>query len=141
MDEETRYYLFEKISDWIEEIVANSSSSDELTKQYVLHQWRKRLSVLLTGSDQQILDLFHSLEYQILGPSGYSSEIKLLWDYSLEIYEQNGIVSRFKGKIVTNLTDDYIKDLNLREKAELLAKLFTHERQLKEKVKDSISTN
>jgi len=139
MNQDDRYHLYQKISEWIEEIVTNSSS-DELTRQYQLYYWRKKLSVLLTGSNQEILDLLDDLEYELLGRYGYSSEIKLLWDYALRIFEEMGNTVRFKGKIVTNFTDDCIEALNLNQKAELIATLFLHERQLKEKVKDSIST-
>ena len=139
MNESDRFYLYEKISNWIEEIVTNSSS-DELTRQYQLYYWRKKLSVLLTGSDQEILDLFDDLEYELLGRYGYSSEIKLLWDYALRIFEKMGNTVRYKGKIVTNIDDNYVRSLDLKEKAELVAKLFIHESKLKQKVKNSISS-
>jgi len=136
MNEEDRYFLYQKISEWIEEIVTNSSS-DDLTKQYRLYYWRKRLSVLLTGSNQQILELLHDLEYQLLGRYGYSSEIKLLWDYTLRIFEEMGNTVRYKGKIVTNIDDDYIKNLDLKDKAQLIARLFQHETSLKHRIRDS----
>ena len=51
--------------------------------------------------------------------------------------QQNGVIPRFKGKIVTNIDDDYIKNLDLKDKAQLIARLFQHETSLKHRIRDS----